>query len=352
MPICKLCNEREADKSGSHLITDYILRSMLVDGDTRRRSDRIISNRIDTFGTDLFLGRDINQDKVNELLGRDISDEELARNINHYTVDKIFCSACEDRFSHLESIFKTDVYDEIQSIDTTDKSVGLSEDKTFVFKLFRLSIFWRCSVVKFDTFSLDSKSERRIGSILNESLGNSVNDTKELIKKNSSKINSEVLGVLYVQNTDDYLSNIVFCNPFLNMPYQLVINDFYLFYYSKQGHVNAIKQSMYKLDNLFKIDDYVNLNNCVTIKIGIIPEKNFKDSRSYIYGLKTSSFLKNNIELFKDAYSLVLGESPSSEAIGSFVDDLVNKDDINVFERYKTDRILLKIKENIIKYVG
>jgi hypothetical protein len=352
MTKCNLCSQNDADKSGSHIISDFILRSMLVDDNTSTRSEKIISNRIDSIGTDLFLGRGIQQEKVNELIGRDLTDEDLSKNINHYTVDNILCSNCEKRLSHLESLFKENIFDSIKKHRTLNNGIELPPENTNTFKLFWLSIIWRCSIIKFDTFRLDSKSESKLGRLLDSSLGNSLKETKELIERNGININREVLGVLFVKEFDDYLTNIVFCNPFLKTPYVLVLNDFYIFYYSKEGHVKSIKQSMYRLDRLFKPDDYINLGNCKSIKIGIVPAENFIESRSYIYGLKVQDFLENIIQLFRDSYSLLFGSNPSREIIAEFVDSVVNKDDINVFERYKTVRIHQKIKEILTKYIG
>jgi hypothetical protein len=352
MTKCNLCLQNDADKSGSHIITDYILRSMLVDGDTSTRSEKIISNRIDSIGTDLFLGRGIQQEKVSELIGRDLTDVDLSKNINHYTFDNILCSNCERRLSHLESLFKENIYDSLKKQRTVNNKIDLPPENTNTFKLFWLSIIWRCSIVKFDTFNLDSKSESRLGRLLDSSLGNSLKETRELIERNDLNINREVLGVLFVKEFDDYLTNIVFCNPFLKTPYILVLNDFYIFYYSNEGHVKSIKQSMYRLDKLFKPDDYINLGNCKSIRIGIVPTENFKDSRSYIYGLKVQDFLEKIIQLFKDSYSLLFGSNPSREIIAEFVNSVVNKDEVTVFERYKTVRIHQKIREILIKYIG
>ncbi|MEX2512126.1 MAG: hypothetical protein WD398_04405 [Cyclobacteriaceae bacterium] len=114
MDKCRLCNIKNADFKGSHLISDFILRSMLVDGNPSKRSDKIVSNRIDTLGTDLFLGREIDEEKVRKLLDRDLTEDEKTNNINHYTVDNLICTQWEKRLSYLETIFKTDIYDKFK----------------------------------------------------------------------------------------------------------------------------------------------------------------------------------------------------------------------------------------------
>lgn len=352
MDKCRLCNTNDADFKGSHLISDFILRSMLVEGNPSKRSDKIVSNRIDTLGTDLFLGREIDEEKVRNLLDRDLTEDEMTNNINHYTLDNLICTRCEKRLSYLETLFKTDIYDKLKTIEVKKNSISLDLKMTCVFKLFWLSIVWRCSVAKFGSFSIDTKSENRIKSIIHNSLGDNVKDTRELIDKNCSTINEETIGVLYAIETDDYLKNLVFLSPFLQMPYSLIINDFYIFFYSKYGHVKAMKQSMFKLDNEFKHEDYINGPKCSSIKIGIIPSDKFNASREYVYGLKAKDFLDKAVKLHDDTFILVTGKTPNREITANFVDILVNEKNVNLNERYKENRILLKIKENIIKYVG
>lgn len=352
MDKCRLCNINDADFKGSHLISDFILRSMLVDGNPSKRSDKIVSNRIDTLGTDLFLGREIDEEKVRKLLDRDLTEDEKTNNINHYSVDNLICTQCEKKLSYLETIFKTDIYDKLNTIEVKGNSIILDAKMTCTFKLFWLSIIWRCSVANFGTFKIDTKSESRIKNIIHNSLGDNVKDTRELKTKNCDTINGETIGVLYAKETDNYLKNLVFLSPFLQMPYSLIINDFYIFYYSKYGHVKAMKQAMFKLDNEFKHENYINAPKCSSIKIGIIPSDKFNESREYVYGLKAEDFLKKAVKLHNDTFLLVTGKSPNRDITANFVDILVNEKDVNLNERYKENRILLKIKENIIKYVG
>ncbi|MEX2512127.1 MAG: hypothetical protein WD398_04410 [Cyclobacteriaceae bacterium] len=109
---------------------------------------------------------------------------------------------------------------------------------------------------------------------------------------------------------------------------------------------------MFKLDNEFKLENYINAPKCSSIKIGIIPSDKFNESREYVYGLKAGDFLKKAVKLHDDIFLLVTGKSPNREITANFVDILVNEKNVNLNERYKENRILLKIKENIIKYVG
>ncbi|MDW7694012.1 hypothetical protein R9C00_04580 [Flammeovirgaceae bacterium SG7u.111] len=350
MNKCRLCNNNDADFEGSHLISDFILRSMLVDGNINKRSDKIISNRIDTLGTDLFLGREIDEEKVKKILDRDLTEDDRKNNINHYTINNLMCTICEKRLSYLETIFKIDIYDKLSALEVNIKSTSLDSKMTCIFKLFWLSIIWRCSVANFGTFSIDKKSENRIKHIIYNSLGDNVKETRELITKKCSIINEETIGILHVTKTDNYLKNWVFLNPFLQMPYSLIINDFYIFFYSKYGHVKAVKQSMFKLDNEFKLEDYINAPKCSSIKIGIISPAKFDISRKYIYSLKAEDFLKKATELHHDIFLLSTGKVPPKEITASFIDILINEKNVNFNERYKEKRILLKIKENIIKH--
>jgi hypothetical protein len=349
---CKLCETNEANKKGSHIIPDFILRSMLVNDNTSKRSDKIVSYNIDVFGTDIFFGREINKENITKLLNRDLTDKEISLNINHYTVDNVFCTKCENRFSFIESLFNSEFYNLLKQTSCEDKILDLKDKGVSTFKLFWLSVIWRCSIVSFQNFSIELRYSNKLKSLLNNCLGQTLNDTKKLIIENYSLINNEVLGVLFANKIDNYLDNLVFCNPFLKMPYTLVINDFYLFYYAKPTHLKSTNQTMYSLENLFKPNDYINNIQCESIKIGLIPQLNFKESRKCIYGIKASAFLKNATKRFSDVYYLVFKNKPTKKAIGVFVNDLLFSDNINDFERYSDERVITKTIENIIKYVG
>lgn len=93
----------------------------------------------------------------------------------------------------------------LNTIDVKVNSIILDTKMTCTFKLFWLSIIWRCSVANFGTFKIDTKSENRIKNIIHNSLGDNVKDTRELITKNYDTINEETIGVLYAKETDNYL---------------------------------------------------------------------------------------------------------------------------------------------------
>jgi hypothetical protein len=141
MKQCNLCQKAIADKTGSHIIPNFMLTPMIG---KRNYEKSILVSRLD-IAPDIYYGRS-NLDNNNE-----------EQKEHHFTEDYILCSMCEKYLSEkLENPF-SNFYKTLSSLDDKNKfllkinEIGLKyvECKKIDYKIFvRLiySIFWRMSI--------------------------------------------------------------------------------------------------------------------------------------------------------------------------------------------------------------
>lgn len=152
MQNCKLCKERVADKSNSHIIPKFMCKRLFEDTKPRHT---------------ISLSKDGRRAKI-----QDIPKE-----------DYILCSFCEKRFEKLETYFSR-VFLEINSLHSATRryELKLVENREVLycddvnpslFYLFLYSLIWRSSIslnIIFDTFKIDAAIEEEIRVFLNNNL--------------------------------------------------------------------------------------------------------------------------------------------------------------------------------------
>ena len=91
--LCALCPIREADKTGSHMVSNLLTAvTFSFDGKTKRDREIVelyhINNPEDNA---IYYGSQVAPEKIAEDLGHEITDEELEKNTNLLCYDNIFC---------------------------------------------------------------------------------------------------------------------------------------------------------------------------------------------------------------------------------------------------------------------
>ncbi len=95
--ICNLCQKREADKKGSHIIPAFIVSSTLNLNGSRDRDKELFVTMSGKSFTETFFGRNVSPEAIEEFKGRALSDEEIESNKNPLIKDLILCRECEKR---------------------------------------------------------------------------------------------------------------------------------------------------------------------------------------------------------------------------------------------------------------
>lgn len=155
---CSLCRKVEADKTGSHLVPNFLIHGTFsFDGKGPR--DREIARRthLNLDEEWNYYGSSVSPEAIQADMGRDLSDEELEKNKNLLECDYLFCSGCEKRFSDVEDAYAP-------FYRGTAKTVNPR-----MAYLFWLSVFWRMQVGHMSIF-MSGEDEFSIREILDRAL--------------------------------------------------------------------------------------------------------------------------------------------------------------------------------------
>lgn len=132
---CALCRKVKADKTGSHLAPNFLIHGAFsFDGKGKRFREIVARENLNGRDRPIFYGQDVSPDAIGADLGHEMTDDEIANNINILECDYLFCSNCEKRFGILETEYAQFYRGEKKDINPK------------VSYLFWLSVFWRMCI--------------------------------------------------------------------------------------------------------------------------------------------------------------------------------------------------------------
>lgn len=217
---CALCKMREADKTNSHLIPDFLVKRVASVDDKPDRDKELLSEIYDRGVTRGFATRDVDSGLLRKFFVKPLKEIREENNKTIVVKDYIFCNECEKRLSKfLESPYA----------DTLVSNKKKDEDMPY---FFWLSIIWRIS--KFRILQIDLPTH------IVESMG------KRLNAYLKAKNNNEDLSHIMCNLPFDY--SVIYCKDFSlygnggilaeydkkEKTFLLILGDFILYvYFSK-----------------------------------------------------------------------------------------------------------------------
>jgi hypothetical protein len=331
---CLICNILEADKTGSHIIPHFILESMQNQAGVNGR-DKGVSFKLDETSSDFRFGRAITPETLESQLGRPATDEEIEKSVReqHHVEDHIFCTSCETKLSHFESLYKSEIDTSVR-----DKK-NLSDEQLKVLHFFWLSIILRCSVSRHSNFKLQPELEEAARKVVNGILG----DSPKEIQRNCLQTSiSFKLKVFVNIETGDKTRNSILLHPVYKNPYLLFINEYVLlFEYNSPSQIIELFRFL-KIQSSSNVDAF-----CLTY----ITEADWENVISYCFGIKAKQMYKNNIERFQNSYFQKYFTIPPASLTQSYMDELIRDDElIDETTKYSEDRIQKLIGIYISKF--
>lgn len=134
---CLLCQNQEADKTGSHIIPSFFMKR--INGDGKR--DHEVGFEIKGSIVDSYFGRDIYEDQRRTFTDQE---EKIESRENYDVRDFIFCADCEKCFSKLESAYAQSLL-----LNYNDGKNTINNKVTpLEALLFWCSLVWRASVTE------------------------------------------------------------------------------------------------------------------------------------------------------------------------------------------------------------
>jgi len=142
MKRCKLCQEKPADKTNTHYLTDGVIRNCLNEEGSNVREKALTFNiSLHKDSIEARFQRNTSQKGVLKTFGREASEEEIrAAKKALFSVDYVFCSECEKKFTAIEAPFLNEVLPGLRGKDFIGQQ-ELILDSEAVRKFFLLQVY-------------------------------------------------------------------------------------------------------------------------------------------------------------------------------------------------------------------
>lgn len=142
--ICKICGERQATKTNSHIVPSFLIASFTSYNGSGKRDTEVmftITNSEDS----VYTGRSVSGTKIDQLFDKDnLTEERIREELSNNTVakDYIFCPKCEKK---LADLLESPYAQYSKDCKTIENDIPL---------FFWLSVVWRMSITKDYGFDL------------------------------------------------------------------------------------------------------------------------------------------------------------------------------------------------------
>jgi len=166
---CCLCRGMPANKTGSHMVPNFLAHPTFSwDGKGKRFHEALNHDFINAQDRNCqFYGREVPDWRF--ALGegkKDVTEEDIKKNVNQLEFDNEFCSHCENRFGVLEMAYS-------QFYNGQQKKIHPR-----VAYLFWLSVLWRMSMGSMSIF-MDIHEELALHKLLDDNMLNTVKEIEE-----------------------------------------------------------------------------------------------------------------------------------------------------------------------------
>lgn len=334
MSICKLCLTKEADKTNTHYLTDYIIRSCLnqdgVDGDKNRDRGAYFDMSSGSF-PEFKYQRNTSPGKIEEVLGREATEDEIEtmKRERDFSVDNFFCSECEARFGEIETDFR-EIYVRFRRGEFGPPEVFFDKDEDIlVIRLFFLLQVWRTAVCDI-SFILSNDAIEGL--------------RKQILKPDLLTLKKYPLAITYLKTEGEnieYTSNRV--GPSANMQHHaaIVMNDFVIQFYEKV--------SDFKYDDLYGINQsetfvkYINIYECSFV-IRIASNEERKQINTNMNSESAERQMAFWIEGIKTMWKLYYQEDITEENKVKFVKCMTERTGLNQYSKEE-------MKQKIIRFL-
>ncbi len=328
---CKLCKDHKADKRGSHIASLFIIASMLAN-EGKARVKGITAVVSSSSLLNVHFERGVLPEKINDLFGRDLTDNEIQNNLNPLVQDYFLCTNCEDKLQRLEDLVASEVYSKLDTFNKQSvKGNSIIQLLPFHYKalqLLLLSIVWRGSVVQYANFELRPPLEEKIRIKLIHLLSL---EKSKLIASINEDIETEDEFVMLtclqsdIGNSESKTGNIVNFYNIANSPYYITINEFVICLYDNDKSVNATPQGYFGFEKNFTPALVKELNGSNSLLL--IEQINWLEWLRNMFKESSKEFMEYYRRLFVDLYKEVTKTDPTDSIVDRFMFKLGDSED-------------------------
>lgn len=348
---CKLCKDNNASSIASHIFTHSFIKPMINPVDESRRGYGTSLKLSSSKFLEIFFERRVNNERVNEVLGRELTDEEIDNLVDHYAVKYILCTTCESKLERIENYFNENVFNDLFNLQIPREKTGNDQivhtvegvDNNIV-RLFFYSMIWRASITTFADFKLKKKEEEKIRSLLNKCLQLDIQETINCANNFNVEIRSYPLMLFTTKFFCDITSNLIHIDK-SKVPYFLCVNEYIIIFGAKPNHIKSSINHFYGLSEMINYSKSLNINEDF-IKIIELPSKLWHNMKEEMFRVLAKAFLREIRIVFSEAQRRFYPNEPLGERLSRFIDDFVNEP-IPAIKKYTLDNIQNKMIQHL-----
>lgn len=334
---CQLCKNRAPDKKNAHIIPFFLIKSIVNPGETKRTGKEISFNLTKHGMVDLFVSR-INQEEVDDLLGRELTEEELENGKNHYTQDDFICINCEDKFGRIESIFSSKIFQKIKEFtpnNLSDISLELNETESLLTQLFIYSIIWRLGASKFNGYILNETIIEKLAVILNTCLKLDEKEIAPHVLNHKNLFEKHKIAISYFERTEEIETRFVHIENNKYNPNCYFINGFTIFFFYKRKTLLRKGNKFYGLEKSINRKTIYQGNTVFCGKNTDEQAKNAVNSISdVLVKSKVREFRRNFIDCYKGLNNII----PNIRIVNLYLSELLDGS-YKYADQYSLERI-------------
>lgn len=333
MAICSLCNKREAIKSNSHILPFFLIKTAISKEGSKQRDYELTFTFSEADLVETYFGRNITLDTIEKYKGRELTEEELVEK-NPFSRDNLFCSECEVYFSQLEDYFSKKVHQPLTRSsfpntfnDQKDNRVSRfteTVDSRLVF-LFVYSIFFRCSVSKFQGFRL-SGLERKFRKILNKYHGASEGEIVNKLKHEPDRFSFFSLITTFYDLPEgaDATKNFVMVFH-SDKPYFIHLNEMSFQLFPKEKHIEKTREYLFGLHDMLSRREDVCFGSD-SFKVTILNEAQHGKILSAAFAFMAKRQMDYFKGVFIEMHQKIFGFRPTVAVVDYFLQILQSQD--------------------------
>jgi hypothetical protein len=347
---CHLCQTKDADKTGSHIIPYFLIKRAINDDGKTTRDYEVSFEIATTTLVNQFFGRNVSPDRIENLLGREITQKEIEQNTSHWTRDNILCSACEKRLQIIETAFSEKIYSRKEAIFKPKSQIAnlaYCDDHggdSLIMRAFFLSIIWRISIVRLYKVALEQSVESKLRELLNSCLPYEASNLNSQLKSKELELKNLPMSLIYLKTPSD----LVMQHPHAKAPYYYFLDEFIVLFYNKFKTTYAPLAHGFGLEQ-FPLKTIINFQESF-FRVGMIEEKEANNIRSTIMRkivAGISSTIKRN---FQALFTHLIGYPAPTWYVNKMFQELTLDNSSNA---YTQDRVYAVFKKYIDPhYIG
>ncbi len=325
MNICKICNINEANQTGAHIFPAWMIASAF-DEDARTRDNEVIHTFYPLESKLPYFGREVDPDKIEENIGRELTEEEATGQKSELIVSYIWCRICEKKLKIVEDYFLERVDRSLCDFTDCEKTEIriLDEVNIYLIRLFIYSLIYRSVITELMGFQLDKKTSDKLNYFLTTYIKLDLKATIDFIK-NSGKKNELLeypIKCLKTEYEKGKTTNFVFIHKKYDKPFCFIINRYIIQFYTKEKHIRFTPYAFWGItDIISKMDSFINYRES-KFQIGMISLELWNDIKSKFVKHHSYHRMENYILIYKKMFKTEFGRNPDKSQITRFLNEL------------------------------